>query len=91
VGPVGAQNTQDWTRVPQVRYNAVIMKLTDIVFESSRFYAIQCSYGFDVYQNGHSQAAHGAVRVARIGYKGSAGLERVKAEIARRETEDSPL
>lgn len=64
----------------------------DIVFESESksFYAIRCPYGFEVYQNGHALAAHGAVRVARIGYKGAAGLERVKAEIARREAALTP-
>lgn len=64
----------------------------DIVFESESesFYAIRCPYGFEVYQNEHSTAAHGAVRVARIGYKGAAGLERAKAEIARREAALTP-
>lgn len=68
------------------------MTKSNIVFESESgcFYAIQVSYGFDVYQHGHSLAAHGAIRVARIGYKGSAGLERAKAEIARREAVDLP-
>lgn len=59
------------------------MNESDIVFESNsgRFFARAATYGFDVYENGSVVAK----RVARIGYKGPAGLERVRAEIARRE------
>ena len=58
----------------------MIDKMDAIVFESGHFYAVRCSYGYDIYKNGVT----GATRVARIGYKGSEGLERVKTEIARR-------
>ena len=59
---------------------------SDIVFETVNFYAVRASYGFDVYQNNST----GAARVSRIGYRGQVGLDRVKAEIVRRETrEDS--
>jgi hypothetical protein len=53
----------------------------DIVYESAHHYAVRTAKGFEVYKMGPVAAT----RVATIGYRGDQGLQRVKAEIARRE------
>lgn len=56
-------------------------KLSDIVVETNQHFAIRVEKGFEVYRVGITHAT----RCAIIGYTGERGLERVRAEIARRE------
>lgn len=55
--------------------------LDEIVFETGRHFVMRYEHGFQVFRNEgtHSQ------RVSTIGFKGQIGLDRAKAEIARRE------
>jgi hypothetical protein len=53
----------------------------DIAFEKAPYFVLRVPTGYEVYRSG----VVAATRCARIGYKGDVGLERAKAEIARRE------
>lgn len=55
--------------------------LKDIVFETDRHWVKRVPKGFEVYKIGLTHST----RVASIGYTGDKGLQRAKAEIARRE------
>lgn len=58
-------------------------KESDIAFESDHHWVLNLgSKGFEVYRN---ELTH-SVRCAVIGFTGQKGLERAKAEIARRES-----
>lgn len=57
------------------------MKASDIIYQTSNYHVVRAPYGFDVYRN----EGTGAVRCARIGYKGDKGLQRAKDEIAKRD------
>ncbi len=57
------------------------MRETDIVYETPRHWIRRVAKGFEVYRN---DVTH-SVRCARIGFEGQKGLDRAKAEIARRE------
>ena len=60
-------------------------KLQDIVFETDHYWVKRVPKGFEVYKTGLTHST----RVAVIGYTGDKGLERAKAEIARREASPS--
>jgi hypothetical protein len=55
--------------------------LKDVVFETDHYWVKRVPKGFEVYEIGLTHST----RVAVIGYTGDKGLERAKAEIARRE------
>ena len=59
-----------------------MLKESQIVYETNKHWVLECgSKGFEVYRKTitHSE------RCARIGFTGTNGLERAKAEIERRE------
>ena len=58
------------------------MREQDIAYEAGKYWVLRVAKGFEVYR--HEGCA--SVRCARIGFTGKAGLDRAKAEIARRET-----
>lgn len=58
-------------------------KESDIKYETYKHFVLAAPYGYDVYR---IETTH-AVRCAVIGYQGDVGLERAKAEIARRESQ----
>lgn len=60
-------------------------KEQDIAYEQGNYWALIVKFGFEVYKIGLTHST----RVASIGYKGEDGMNRVKAEIARREDYDS--
>lgn len=56
-------------------------KLSDIVFKTAKHWVLRTPKGFEVY---FISITH-STRCAVIGYTGQNGLDRAKAEIARRE------
>lgn len=64
-------------------------RLKDVVFERAPFWVLRVPKGFEVYENVGTHA----VRRGFVGYVGSDGLDRAKAQIERRigePTEPSP-
>lgn len=55
-------------------------KISDIVYEEGRFFALPYECGYEVWENGVTHAT----KCATIGWKGKKGIERVKQEIVRR-------
>lgn len=62
-------------------------KSSDIAYEQGEYWVLRVATGFEVYRNVGTHS----VRCARIGFPNdrAKGLERAKAEIARRATEDA--
>ena len=56
------------------------MRESDILYEQGPYWICRKGKGFEVYKTGVTHS----VRVASIGFEGDKGLQRAKAEIARR-------
>lgn len=52
----------------------------DIAYEEGSFWVLRVPHGFDIYQSGITHST----RCAQIGFHGDTGLNKAKAEIARR-------
>ena len=61
-----------------------MIRESDIVHETTRHWVLRTAKGFEVYRNGVTAST----RCATIGYRGQEGLDRAKAEIARRELQN---
>lgn len=59
-------------------------KISDIVYESGKFFVLPCDYGFEVWESGITHAK----RCAQIGWHGDVGLDKAKAEIERRKIKE---
>ena len=57
-------------------------KLSDVVIEDGEYWVLRVPFGFKVYETG---VTHSTLR-ATIGHTGETGLNKARAEIARRQT-----